>query len=158
MDQTSTKPCFDSIKLHFPFLMEVHFLNAVLFIICRDAVRSTVECPTRWSTKQCLGESFILLISYGLYDMSHAIFHACFFSNWFFFPDPCIKFYNLMTVYFILLILVIVFMNGSIIYIMSDRPGIHGPWSSSVNDDRHDDLVRESLWKTSRCQLEYSCL
>ena len=48
------------------------------------------------------------------------------FSNWYFFPDPCIKFYNLMTVYFILLILVIVFMNGSIIYIMSDRQGIHG--------------------------------
>ena len=51
---------------------------------------------------------------------------AAFFSNWYFFPDPCIKFYNLMTVYFILLILVIVFMNGSIIYIMSDRQGIHG--------------------------------
>ena len=64
-------------------------------------------------------------------------FMPAFFSNWYFFPDPCIKFYNLMTVYFILLILVIVFMNGSIIYIMSDRPGIHGPRLSSVNDDRH---------------------
>ena len=81
MDQTPAKPCFNSKKLHFPFLMEAHFLSVALFITCQDAVRSTVECPTRWSTKQCLGESFTLLISYGSYDRSHAIFHACFFQQ-----------------------------------------------------------------------------
>ena len=55
-----------------------------------------------------------------------------------------------MTVYFILLILVIVFMNGSIIYIMSDRQGIHGPRCGSGNVKLSDlvrfgELVRESL-------------
>ena len=51
-----------------------------------------------------------------------------------------------MTVYFILLIFVIVFMNGSIIYIMSDRLGIHGPWYSK-NKIRilNLDLIFESL-------------
>ena len=103
--------------------MGVRFLKEVLCIICQAAVQLIVECHIKWSTKPCLGESYLWVRNNDLFKL----WCNNDFRNWYFFPDPCIKFYNLMTVYFILLIFVIVFMNGSIIYIMSDRSGIHTP-------------------------------